>query len=242
MTILLNLLLAHFIADFLLQNRQLVETKKYSVLPILLHSLIVGVVSFVFVRMFAIGVFIFISHFIIDFAKNRITKYIAKSSTESQFYISEILLFILDQVLHIAVIIFLLNIFREQILYTSYLHIPENLSIICLAYLVTIWVLGILIGFLTKPYEIQIKADKESGLTGAGKVIGQLERFIILTMILTNNPIGIGFIFTAKSIFRLENLKKRKLAEYILIGTLYSFVLALAIGYLTKYLLKVVVK
>lgn len=242
MTILLNLLLAHFIADFLLQNRQLVETKKYSVLPILLHSLIVGGLSYIFVRMLAISVFIFISHFIIDFAKNRTVEHILKISNQKRFYMIKILLFILDQVLHIIVIIFLLYIFRERILYTSYLHIPENLSIICLAYLFTIWVSSFLIGFLTKPYEMQIKVDKESGLTGAGKIIGQLERFIILTMILTNNPIGIGFLFTAKSIFRFENLKKRKLAEYILIGTLYSFVFAIAIGYLTKYLLKVVVK
>ncbi|MCK4339983.1 MAG: DUF3307 domain-containing protein [Candidatus Cloacimonetes bacterium] len=240
MTILLNLLLAHFIADFLLQNKHFVETKKYSGLPLLLHSFIVGIVSFIFVRMLTITVSILVSHFIIDFAKNRITKYIGKSSTKSPFCITEILLFVLDQVLHIAVIIFLLSIFKERILYISYLQIPEKLSIICLAYLITIWVSSFLIGFLTKPYEMQIKEDKESGLTGAGKIIGQLERFIILTMILTNNPIGIGFIFTAKSIFRFENLKKRKLAEYILIGTLYSFVLAIAIGYLTRYLLKMV--
>lgn len=242
MIIFLNLLLAHFIADFLLQNRQLAETKRYSASPILLHSLIVGVVSFIFVRMPALAAFIFISHFIIDFAKNRITKHIAKSSIKNQLYITEILLFIIDQTLHIAVIIFLLFIFKDRILYVSYLQIPENFSIIGIAYLITIWVAGILIGFLKKPHEMQIKTDNECGLTSGGKIIGQLERFIILTMILTNNPIGIGFIFTAKSIFRFESLKKRKLAEYILIGTLYSFVFAITIGYLTKYLLKVMVR
>jgi len=242
MIILLNLLLAHFIADFLLQNKQLAETKKYSASPILLHSLIVGVVSFIFVRMPALAAFIFISHFIIDFVKNGATNYFAKRITDSHFYKTEILLFIADQILHIAVIIFLLSIFKDRILYVSYLQIPENFSIIGIAYLITIWVAGILIGFLKKPYEMQTKTDNECGLTSGGKIIGQLERFIILTMVLTNNPIGIGFIFTAKSIFRFESLKKRKLAEYILIGTLYSFVFAITIGYLTKYLLRVVAR
>jgi hypothetical protein len=49
-------------------------------------------------------------------------------------------------------------------------------------------------------------------------------------MILTNNPIGIGFILIAKSVFRFESLKVRKLAEYFLLGTLYSFVFAITVG------------
>lgn len=44
-------------------------------------------------------------------------------------------------------------------------------------------------------------------------------------------------------IFRFEELKKRKLAEYILIGTLYSFVFVpIHRDYLTKYLLRVVAR
>lgn len=242
MIIFLNLLLAHFIADFLLQNKHLVETKKYSALPILVHSLIVGVVSFIFVRIFTISIFIFISHLIIDFVKNRTTNYFAKRVTHNHFYKTEILLFIADQLLHIVVIMFLFSIFRDRILYTSYLHIPPEFSLIGLAYIIAVCFSAVLIRLLTKPYEIEVESNNDGGLIGGGKVIGKLERFIILTMILTDNPIGIGFVLTAKSIFRFEGLKERKLAEYILIGTLYSFAFVIAVGYLTKYLIKVVVR
>ena len=46
-------------------------------------------------------------------------------------------------------------------------------------------------------------------------------------------PGAIGFLVAAKSILRFEEAKKQKLAEYVLIGTLLSFTLAMALSYLT---------
>ena len=45
----------------------------------------------------------------------------------------------------------------------------------------------------------------------------------------------IGFLVAAKSILRFEEAKKQKLAEYILIGTLLSFSLAIALASATKW-------
>jgi hypothetical protein len=48
---------------------------------------------------------------------------------------------------------------------------------------------------------------------------------------------AIGFLLAAKSIFRFGDLKEakdRKLTEYVLIGTLLSFGIALLIGLLVK--------
>jgi hypothetical protein len=42
----------------------------------------------------------------------------------------------------------------------------------------------------------------------------------------------------AKSILRFEEAKKQNLAEYILIGTLFSFSLAIALASVTKWALK----
>ncbi|MFV0501856.1 MAG: hypothetical protein ACK5MH_09735 [Bacteroidales bacterium] len=50
---------------------------------------------------------------------------------------------------------------------------------------------------------------------------------------------GIGFLLAAKSIFRfgdLKDSKDRKLTEYILIGTLLSFAVAIATGQLVLLL------
>lgn len=64
----------------------------------------------------------------------------------------------------------------------------------------------------------------------AGKYIGILERFLILTLTVTGNISAIGIVFAAKSIARFNELSKKQFAEYYLVGTLLSFLLALAGG------------
>jgi hypothetical protein len=74
----------------------------------------------------------------------------------------------------------------------------------------------------------------QNGLKNAGEYIGILERLLILGFIITNNWSGIGFLLAAKSVFRFSDLQKmeqRMQTEYIMIGTLLSFSLAIAIGW-----------
>lgn len=66
----------------------------------------------------------------------------------------------------------------------------------------------------------------------AGKYIGVLERILILTLTMTGNISAIGVVFAAKSIARFSELSKKQFAEYYLVGTLLSFLLALAGGIL----------
>jgi len=73
------------------------------------------------------------------------------------------------------------------------------------------------------------------GLQNGGKMIGRLERCIIFLFIFINQSSGIGFLFAAKSILRFEEAKQQKLAEYILIGTLWSFSLAMALAFATRW-------
>jgi hypothetical protein len=46
---------------------------------------------------------------------------------------------------------------------------------------------------------------------------------------------GIGFLVAAKSILRFEEAKEQKLAEYVLIGSLLSFSIAIALSAVTKW-------
>ena len=58
--------------------------------------------------------------------------------------------------------------------------------------------------------------------------------------IITNNWQGIGFLLAAKSVFRFGDLSRsedRKLTEYILIGTLLSFGLAILVGMGYNYII-----
>jgi len=60
----------------------------------------------------------------------------------------------------------------------------------------------------------------------AGRVIGMLERAIIYIAILNNQFSAIGLIVAAKGFARFRQLEERRFAEYVLIGTLLSALLA----------------
>ncbi|KAA9131294.1 hypothetical protein F3N42_08175 [Marinihelvus fidelis] len=80
----------------------------------------------------------------------------------------------------------------------------------------------------------------EGGLTNGGYWIGIGERSLIFLFIIIGEPTGIGFLAAAKSIFRIGEVKEpdqRRLAEYILIGTLMSFAAAIIVGLLTRWIL-----
>ena len=81
---------------------------------------------------------------------------------------------------------------------------------------------------------------EEASLENAGAYIGILERLFVFMFIITNHWEGVGFLIAAKSVFRFGDLSKakdRKLTEYILIGTLLSFGLAILIGVGHEYVL-----
>jgi hypothetical protein len=101
---------------------------------------------------------------------------------------------------------------------------------------------SIILGILIKPWSDAISDEKEKSLKYAGKYIGFLERLLIFVFIYTDHFESIGFLLATKSVFRFGDLKEskeRKLTEYILIGTLLSFGIALLVGILTQYLLKI---
>jgi hypothetical protein len=68
-----------------------------------------------------------------------------------------------------------------------------------------------------------------------GEWIGILERVITLTLVLTGNFTAIAFVLTAKSIARFKALEQSKdFAEYYLLGTSGSMIVALGVGMLVR--------
>ncbi|WP_435525137.1 hypothetical protein [Chryseobacterium indoltheticum] len=60
---------------------------------------------------------------------------------------------------------------------------------------------------------------------------------MVFTFIVVNHWEGVGFMIAAKSVFRFSDLarsKTGKLTEYVLIGTLLSFGIAVLAGILIK--------
>lgn len=75
-------------------------------------------------------------------------------------------------------------------------------------------------------------AGKFGDTRQAGRYIGMFERALIITLTLTGAFTSIAFVFTAKSIARYKELENRDFAEYYLAGTLLSTLLAILGGLL----------
>jgi len=78
-------------------------------------------------------------------------------------------------------------------------------------------------------------ADEDPYATG--RVVGCLERFIVLGLVLLDQWAAIGLVLAAKSIARFKELDSRPFADYYLIGTLTSVGVALASGFLLRAVL-----
>lgn len=240
------LVTAHLIGDFLLQSKY-VAFKKHKLTVLLYHGFIIAILSYILSGVWNawfIFVFIFITHSVIDYYKTKINKQGAAP-------------FLLDQFIHIVmigVLISLMNrvwgisqgddsIFWVDLLGISILKIMTVVSgLIC-----AIRVGEILIGFMTQPLEEQMIIDdwiKNRGFRYGSRLIGKLERVMILLLFLIDQPMGIGFLITAKSILRFEKIsdsQNRMESEYVIIGTLLSFVFGIVTGYVTVYVLKLLV-
>ena len=71
----------------------------------------------------------------------------------------------------------------------------------------------------------------------AGRVIGMLERVLVYFFVLNAQFAAIGLILAAKSFTRFKELEKREFAEYVLIGTLLSTLLAMLVAVIAQFLL-----
>lgn len=76
-----------------------------------------------------------------------------------------------------------------------------------------------------------------SSLPMGGRLIGRLERAMILMLIVVGQPDAIGFLIAAKSLLRFNELARdadRLTSEYVIIGTLASFAWGLGAAFATK--------
>lgn len=240
----LRLLFAHVLMDFVLQPNKMVSNKKSMVKKTrikanLLHSFLHAMVAYIMVaewEWWYIPVVIFVSHFAID--------YWYKKDKDG------LVPFIVDQALHLFIILMLsicttvgIKIWTEGM--TFALESDSVWSVI-IAYLLVTQPASVLIAKFIKKWEPIAKeksnanlTKEETGMEQAGRWIGYLERILILTFILVNQWAAIGFLLAAKSIFRYGDLKENRevrLTEYVLIGTLSSFVIAIITGLIVRAL------
>ncbi|WP_313026210.1 DUF3307 domain-containing protein [Pseudomonas lopnurensis] len=110
--------------------------------------------------------------------------------------------------------------------------------LILLGYLLVLAPASGLIGAMLRPWQERIGSD--DSLVNGGAFVGYLERGLILTLVLLAQWQAIGFLLTAKSILRFNELKgrnNRQRSEYVLLGTLLSFTLSIAVGLAIRLML-----
>ena len=234
--ILLQLLLAHILTDFVLQPTSLVKQKrdkKASSWFLYFHSFLAGFLTYVLLQkweLWYIPIVISFTHFFIDLWKPQHKKDTLK-------------LFLLDQLWHILIIIlvwlYLIGGYSELIPFIAKLFSSQQFLVIIISYLLVVFPTGFLIGKATRRWHIELEPNgKNHSLEAAGRYIGIFERILVLTFILTQNFSAIGFLIAAKSILRFSDktdASARKQTEYVLIGTLMSFAITIIIGLLVRY-------
>ena len=219
-TILLRLVLAHLLGDFLLQPTKWVKaksTRKEKAAEMYYHVMVVAALTYIALWNWSnwyIPLIVLVSHLLID---------IWKSHRPHSF-----IYFLGDQLLHLTVIVvvWLICYFDYPTIVnevTKYLSSPDFWILIVAYYLIT-GPLGIAIGLATNKWQAEAGMNT-AGLDKAGMWIGRCERVLVLTFIITNQYTALGFLMAAKSILRFGDKEEReqKKTEYILVGTLISF-------------------
>lgn len=235
--ILIKLIAAHLIGDFLLQGDRMCIDKfsnnskaKYKAL--VLHALVQATLAYIFVAQWncwIVPVVIGVSHFAIDLVKTMSKR-------------TDLISFVWDQLAHLCIIIGLwwLEFARQSQLDMADEIFSTNFWLIATAYIAVLAPTSILIKFFIEFEKWMPSEASSQGLPNAGKWIGYLERILILTFIFTDNIEGIGFLLAAKSVFRFGELNKAKdikITEYVLIGTFASFTIAILIGFGINWLI-----
>jgi hypothetical protein len=233
--LLIRLLIAQFVSDFLLQTNTMAKNKSWLSKSMFAHITIVYLTSALFSGLIYWSLVIAFSHWIIDSSKAMLEK---KASSLD--------LFVGDQLLHIAVIILIwANYFHIYPALAKSLTLPFwnfKVGLITLGYIIAVWPIGYLIGFATqhmaKKSEAESKIENEKTEHG-GKLIGQFERIIILTFVLLQQYEAIGFLITGKSIIRFAQKDENLRSEYVLVGTMMSYGFSILCGVLINWLISI---
>lgn len=197
-----------------------------------LHAGIHGLLAYLVLQQWAWwGVIptVALTHALIDFLKVR------RGSGSKAFAVDQLAHVLVLGCIALAISDGATNVIKlESILFGSWILIGAGFT-------ATVWGVGCFIRAVAEEMceeNPNLKVELDKGLQNGGSMIGKLERALIFVFIAIGQPAGIGFLIASKSILRFEEAKKQPLAEYVLIGTLWSFGLALAIASLTFHLVR----
>lgn len=227
---LIRLLLAYLLCDFVFQTKKMLENKSWFSNYMILHIAIVYLCTALLTSWWLWSVGIAIAHYIIEGITIEIQK--RKISTKLELFIAEQAAHCLLIIIVWAAYFGLWNQLFEafKIPFTDY-----QSSLIIMGYLLVSTPIGYIIKLTVQ--DISITND-HSNIRNRGKQIGIFERIIILTFVLLGQYEAIGFLITGKSIIRFANNEGHLRSEYVLVGTMMSYAMSIIVGVSINWLLK----
>ena len=261
------LLIAHMLADFTLQTDEMARRKKKEPKFLRHHCAIYTIVMAVgcfscmgIASAFGMIVLLGITHFLIDWAR---TKYDGKLETDEVVHAEKesgvksedrnmkaLVSFLIDQVLHIGIILFACWLLRNQKLEGWLVSLTKNAELKQFLRKI-LWEgctlnqllrYSLLFVMIMDPASVMIKKlsdvtcgrknEDEQDKNHAGSLIGKLERLIIVLLVMYDGYGGIGLVLAAKSMARHKKLEEQEFAESYLVGTLSSTAIAMLLAQL----------
>jgi len=227
--VLIQLIIAHIVGDFMLQTNVMAHEKKWNNLHMATHILIISIITLLFTRAWLLSLVVSVLHYAIDSIKPLL-------KTKKSFNTA---VFIIDQLAHFLVIIIAWVLFCQIgiVAFKKLLLCVSNYNFILIlsGYLLLIYPAGYLIGLVTKKQDKN--AANEQDIDSGGRLIGIFERIIILTLVFLHQYEAIGFLITGKSIIRFADKNSTLKSEYVLIGTMMSYAIAILMGVIINYLM-----
>ena len=228
--ILILQLLAHLVSDFYLQTEKSCKSKADNAFKsrhLYIHALITFACAWLFslsVGFWWAALLIAVLHLIIDGLKS------VCKNLKGAFFI--------DQLLHLAVIVAVVALFNKGVISLP-IWLPETKVLLWIvAFSFCLRPANFIIQNIFKEAKISIPdSGKEQSLPNAGRVIGNVERMLTLVFVMLGQYEAIGFLLAAKSLLRFRETDTVK-SEYVLVGTLLSFGIAILMGVAVKLLIE----
>ena len=230
--LLLLQLLAHFLTDFTFQSSKNAKDKNekgfkssYLKWHILTTFLAAWILSFQLQFVFG-ALFIALTHWVIDGFKPVLAK--TKGLGKYAFFI--------DQGLHLFFLVI------TVVVYQNWFSLDALIDITLTHYQLALVLAFVFCGKTTNVCikEIfrlfDIKVGNTEDLPNAGRLIGLIERWLVLVFVLINQFAAVGFLLASKSILRYKSEQEEGFnkTEYVLIGTLLSFGFAIGAAILVN--------
>lgn len=232
-------LIAHLLADFIFQPQSWSSNKSKNILTH--HHIYHGIVVFVFAYLLSFdfgfwwaALIITIVHFLTDILKSHI-EINAQEKVNNKNY------FFLDQFTHLVSLVLISLLYNQYTGINFIFDLPFEGIMITAAFIFCAKPTNVFIKNIFRTFSIDIPVNNdldkpqenssihEQSLPNAGKLIGIMERFLVLALILVGQFSAVGLILAAKSVLRFRSTVKN---EYILVGTFLSFGIAVLIGIL----------